>query len=213
VNRPRAGETELFEEARRATTWHYQLIILREFLPAVIGAGLAADLLDHGPRHYQLRDGPASIPFEFADAAYRYGHAQVRQRYQVNRRFGPYPVFPDLMGFGPVSRDRAVDWSLHVDVPGHEPAQRAKRIDGRLPSALIALPTQISGAAPGDDYASLTGLRPSPTRRVAQRPSLAAGERPLVDDVRARGGVVCRLRSRIAQDGRLAVPVLRRVVR
>ena len=35
------------------------------------------------------------IPFEFADAAYRYGHAQIRSRYQVNADFGPVPVFPD----------------------------------------------------------------------------------------------------------------------
>jgi hypothetical protein len=40
-------------------------------------------------------------------------------------------------------------------VVGHAPAQRAKRIDARLPRALIALPTQISGSAPGTDYASL----------------------------------------------------------
>lgn len=32
------GEQEVFEEARRAATWHYQHVILREFLPVVIGA-------------------------------------------------------------------------------------------------------------------------------------------------------------------------------
>lgn len=149
------GESDLFDEARRAATWHYQHIILREFLPGLIGAELAADLLERGPRHYQADTGEAYIPFEFADAAYRYGHSQIRQHYQVNRQFGPCPVFPDLMGFGPVSPGGTVDWALHIDVPGHPPAQRAKRIDGRLPSSLIALPAQISGAAPGDDYASL----------------------------------------------------------
>jgi hypothetical protein len=148
-------ESDLFDEARRAATWHYQHVILREFLPALIGAELAADLLERGPRHYRADSGEAYIPFEFADAAYRYGHSQIRQHYQVNRRFGPCPVFPDLMGFGPVDPGRAVDWALHIDLPGHPPAQRAKRIDGRLPSSLIALPAQISGAAPGDDYASL----------------------------------------------------------
>ena len=51
--------------------------------------------------------------------------------------------------------ERRVDWSLLFDVPGRPPAQRAKRIDGRLPEYLIALPQQISGADPGDAYASL----------------------------------------------------------
>ena len=147
-------EADVFEEARRAATWHYQHVILREFLPGLIGAELTAELLEDGPRLYRVDEDPY-IPFEFADAAYRYGHAQIRDRYQVNASFGPCPVFPDLMGFGPVSGEHTVDWALQIDLDGQPPAQRAKRIDARLPAALIALPTQISGAAPGSDYASL----------------------------------------------------------
>jgi hypothetical protein len=157
VDRARAegvAEEAVFTEARRTATWHYQHVILREFLPALIGAPLTAELLDDGPRFYRPGDDPY-IPFEFADAAYRYGHAQIRDRYQVNPRFGPVPVFPDLMGFGPVAPEHTVDWALQIDVPGRPPAQRAKRIDVRLPSALIGLPTEVSGAAPGTDYASL----------------------------------------------------------
>ena len=41
------------------------------------------------------------------------------------------------------------------DVPGRPPAQRAKRIDGRLPESLIALPQAISGVEETDAYASL----------------------------------------------------------
>jgi hypothetical protein len=148
------AESALFDEARRATTWHYQHVIVREFLPGLIGAALTAELLADGPRLYRS-DGDPYIPFEFADAAYRYGHAQIRDRYQVNERFGPCPVFPDLMGFGPVGPERTVDWTLQIDVEAHPPAQRAKRIDARLPGPLIALPTQVSGSAPGTDYASL----------------------------------------------------------
>ncbi|WP_028066744.1 peroxidase family protein [Solirubrobacter soli] len=149
------GVGEVFEEARRAATWHYQHVILREFLPGLIGAELTAALLDRGPQLYRVdRDDPY-IPFEFADAAYRYGHAQIRDRYQVNAQFGPVPVFPDLMGFGPVPPEHTVDWTLQVDVDGFPPAQRAKRIDSRLPGPLISLPTQVSGERPGTDYASL----------------------------------------------------------
>ena len=147
-------EADVFEEARRAATWHYQHVILREFMPAVVGADLAADLLDGGARLYDPGSDPY-IPFEFADAAYRYGHSQVRQLYEINDRFGPVPVFPDLMGFGPVAEEHAVDWSRQVDVADRPPAQRAKKIDGRLPRSLIALPSQISGEGPGEDYDSL----------------------------------------------------------
>jgi Animal haem peroxidase len=149
------AEAVLFAEARRATTWHYQHVILREFLPGLIGPELTEELLVAGPRLYRADEADPYIPFEFADAAYRYGHAQIRERYQVNAGFGPVPVFPDLMGFGPVPPERAVDWTLQIDVAGHPPAQRSKRIDPRLPAALIALPTQVSGSEPGTDYASL----------------------------------------------------------
>jgi hypothetical protein len=64
-------------------------------------------------------------------------------------------VFPDLLGFGSVPPERTVDWSLQIDVPGRPRAQRAKRIDGRLPASLIALPTQVTGEQQGTDYASL----------------------------------------------------------
>jgi hypothetical protein len=149
-----AGEPAVFEHARLATTWHYQHVILREFLPGIIGPELTAGLLAAGPGLYHPESDPY-IPFEFADAAYRYGHAQIRDRYQVSQHFGPCPMFPDLMGFGPVAPEHTVDWTLQIDVDGHAPAQRAKRIDTRLPAPLIALPTEVSGSAPGTDYASL----------------------------------------------------------
>jgi hypothetical protein len=148
------AEGELFEEARRAATWHYQHVIVREFLPLVIGAEVVDELLDGGPGLYRLQ-GDDYIPFEFADAAYRYGHSQIRQSYRVNSELGPCPVFPDLLGFGPVAAGHVVDWELHVDVPGRPRAQRAKKIDGRLPASLIALPTEISGEQRGSDLASL----------------------------------------------------------
>jgi hypothetical protein len=148
------AEGEVFEEARRAATWHYQHVIVRDFLPSLIGAELTADLLDGGARWYVV-DGEPYIPFEFADAAYRYGHSQIRQRYQVNPGYGPVPVFPDLIGFGPVPPERVIDWGLQIDIPGRAPAQRAKRIDGKLPESLIALPMEISGERQGTDYSSL----------------------------------------------------------
>jgi hypothetical protein len=78
VDRLREGgepEAELFETARRATTWHYQWVIVNDFLPTVVGPDLLAELLAEGPRWYRPQ-GPTYILLEFADAAYRYGHSQ-----------------------------------------------------------------------------------------------------------------------------------------
>jgi len=157
VDRLRADgtpEAELFEEARRAATWHYQWIVLREFLPSLIGPELTSDLLAEGAQLPGFAEAPY-IPLEFADAAYRYGHSQIRQRYRINAALDPCPLFPDLLGFGAVPDSHVVDWALLFDVPGLPPAQRAKRIDGRLPGSLVALPRAISGEEPGADYDSL----------------------------------------------------------
>jgi hypothetical protein len=150
------AEAELFAEGRRAASWHYQWVLLEDFLPRVVGAELAGELLAGGARYYRPDPGAAWIPLEFADAAYRYGHSQVRDRYQVNRHAEPVPLLPDLLGFRPVPAVLVVDWPYLFDLPGNPVrAQRAKRIDGRLAASLIRLPAAVTGADPGDDYASL----------------------------------------------------------
>jgi hypothetical protein len=147
-------EAEIFDEARRASMWHYQWILLHDYLPVLVGEELAAELAEEGPRFYALQGEPY-IPFEFADAGFRYGHSQIRHRYRVNERSDEMPMFPDLMGFGRVPPERSVDWWLLFDLPGHPPAQRSKRMDGRLPASLINLPAQITGDVDEEAYHSL----------------------------------------------------------
>ena len=73
----------VFEEAARQLRWHYQWCVLHEFLPILVGQTLADLVLDEGPRWFRPAHG-AFIPLEFADAAYRYGHCQIRHRYLLN---------------------------------------------------------------------------------------------------------------------------------
>jgi hypothetical protein len=37
-------EAELFDEARRALSWHYQWLILNDFLPGLVGSELVEEL-------------------------------------------------------------------------------------------------------------------------------------------------------------------------
>jgi hypothetical protein len=147
------AEADLFDEARRALSWHYQWAIVNDLLPTLVGPDLVEELLDAGPRFYRPDPVPY-IPVEFADAAFRYGHSQIRQLYRLQPDGPQRPVFPDLIGFGPVG-DRQVDWSLLFDVPGRSAAQRSKPIDGRLPRSLIELPQAITGAVEVEAYHSL----------------------------------------------------------
>ena len=149
-----APHDRVFDEAARQLRWHYQWLVLNEFMPALVGHTLADQVLQQGPKWF--RPGPGGfIPLEFADAAYRYGHAQIRHRYQLNVHTEPVPLFPDLLGFRAVPRERTVDWTLFFDVPGATPAQRCKKIDGKLVRALIELPVAITGECEIEDYHSL----------------------------------------------------------
>lgn len=157
VDRSRVGgvpEADLFTESRRALTWHYQWLALFDFLPATIGEPRLRSLLDEGPRFFQPR-GAIAIPFEFADAAYRFGHSQMRQTYRVQRDGEDLDLFPHLLGFRPVPSNRVIDWSLLFDLPGMPPALRARPIDGCLPQALLTLPAAITGQLDDNDYESL----------------------------------------------------------
>jgi Animal haem peroxidase len=178
-------DADVFEEARRETIWHYQWVIVNDYLPRLVGAELVRSILDDGPRFYRP-DGAPRIPLEFADAAFRYGHSQVRDSFQLNTRSTALRLFPDLVGFRPIPAELAVDWRMLFDVHGARPAQRAKLIDGRLARSLIELPVAITGDVPLDAYHSLAG-RDLARGNAYGLPSgeavaTAMGETPLADD-------------------------------
>ena len=60
-----------------------------------------------------------------------------------------------LFHVGSVAPERSVDWWLLFDLPRRPPAQRSKRMDGRLPASLINLPAQITGEVDDEAYHSL----------------------------------------------------------
>jgi hypothetical protein len=159
--------------------------VLHDYLPETIGEQRAARLLARGPRCFRSGDAVA-IPLEFADAAYRFGHSQMRDSYQLQPGGPALKLMPDLIGFRPTPPGCVVHWPLLLDVPGQRPAQRARTIDGRLPNSLIHLPPDITGTV-DDDQASLavrdllrgtaTGLPSGEAvaRQIGQAP-LAPGE-------------------------------------
>ncbi|WP_208630297.1 peroxidase family protein [Amycolatopsis kentuckyensis] len=149
------GVTDVFDRARQALTWHYQWIVVHDFLPRLVGLPLVEQVLATGGRWFAPPPGQASIPLEFSHAAFRYGHSQIRHTYRLVPGGPELPLFPDLVGFRPVPAGRHLDLALIFDLPGHPPAQRAKRIDGRLPASLIALPEQVTGTVDAVAHRSL----------------------------------------------------------
>jgi len=88
---------EVFERAARMVRWHYQWIVLHEFLPLSVGNELVGELFESGPKLCRF-EGRPYIPVEFSDGAYRFGHAQIRTAYDVNTGLRGVPIFPSLVG-------------------------------------------------------------------------------------------------------------------
>ncbi|HYO35965.1 MAG TPA: peroxidase family protein [Geodermatophilus sp.] len=143
-----------FAVAQQQLRWHHQWVVLHEFLDLTVGPELAAAVRDGGERAF--RPGAALLlPVEFADAAFRYGHGQVRERYRLQPGGEPRRLFPDLVGFRPIG-DRSVDPGLLFDLPGRARSpQRVKRLDGRLAASLIRLPLEVTGALDQEHHQSL----------------------------------------------------------
>ena len=139
--------------------------------PGWSGRAWSSEVLTEGGRWFAPEPREAYIPLEFADAAYRYGHGQIRHTYRLVAGGPAVPLFPDLVGFGPLPADRRLDLTQIFDVPGHPPAQRAKRLDGRLAASLIGLPEQVTGAVDDRGLPIAGGPRPAARRdhRAAQR--------------------------------------------
>lgn len=166
VDRLRAQNTpgeRVFAEAQRAVVWHYQWIVVHEFLPQIIGFGLTQDILTHGRRFYRPAQGEHFMPVEFQGACYRFGHSQVRPSYRANlkgdsnnqpffgfifdrRRRGSRIRWTCAAGGG--ARRRFVGWQTFFDF-GDGQVRPNKRIDTHISTPLFRLPLgAIADGAP-----------------------------------------------------------------
>jgi hypothetical protein len=143
---------EVFAEAQRLVRWHYQWIIVHEFLPKTVGQAMVDDVFTQGRRFYKWKNEPY-IPVEFSGAAYRFGHSQIRPSYRAN--FGPDDpgqffalIFDDTLPASPDPNDlrggtraprRFVDWQTFFDFSDRR-VRPNKKIDTTLSSPLFDLP-------------------------------------------------------------------------
>lgn len=146
--------SDVFSEARTLVRWHYQWIVTHEFLPLSVGDALVQDILTGGAQFYTFEEFPF-IPVEFADAAYRFGHGQIRSRYVLNNSGISGNVFPDCAGTCPVLHTRVIDWSYFFEIPGHQKPQASKKIDTSLAHSLMHLPQSVVGKVEQPEQASL----------------------------------------------------------
>lgn len=143
------GAEEIFEEARRLTTWHYQYVVVEDFLPAVCGQAVVNDIQGQGRQYFCSASDTPFIPIEFAVAAYRFGHSMMPQTIQLQRYGDEFPLFdPTTLGngFEPLNTpDAVVNWDVLVDTPGDNVVQQAEQLDTQMASLLLDLPFITEG--------------------------------------------------------------------
>lgn len=131
-----------FEEARRIATWHYQWIVLFDFVERLTEPGLVNRIKRQGRRFYRFKTRPY-IPVEFSAAAYRLGHSMVREAYDHNSVFnslgGPGVITDGTLGllflFSGKSGSITGDLAPTPAPDGTQPPPPAKQ--ARLPSNWI----------------------------------------------------------------------------
>jgi hypothetical protein len=123
-----------FSIYQRIVRFHYQWVVLNDFLPRIVSAPVLESLKTGGKfdadkiLFFRWKNEPF-MPVEFSVAAYRLGHSMVRPGYRLNddnRTLLPiFPVppavdppdgIPDgLTGFQEMAKNRGIDWARFVD--------------------------------------------------------------------------------------------------
>ena len=171
------GRNGDFNTASQIVRFHYQWLVVHDFLARVVGEDLVNEILvpvtdpntgaviqwNGNLRFYTPRHRPF-MPVEFSAAAYRFGHSMVRFNYSLNRLTeavedggqGELPIFDsitaptrDLRGGRPLEAERRVAWFrfFSFDQKDDDKLQPARSIDTQIAAGLGDMPPS-EGAAP-----------------------------------------------------------------
>ena len=111
-----------FEQVQRMVRWHYQYVVLNDFLPRICGKELIDTILPHRlasapvaekkPRLqlFHWRNTPF-MPLEFSVAAYRFGHSMVRPIYRLNTKLAGGD---DLLTATPDEKSRGLEGRFFI---------------------------------------------------------------------------------------------------
>ena len=88
-------QTSPFSEIQRLVRWHYQWIVVNDYLKIICGPEVIDEILPHRNKqcpawekalrlHFYKWRHDAFMPVEFSAAAFRFGHSMVRPIYRLN---------------------------------------------------------------------------------------------------------------------------------
>ena len=148
-----------FSEAQRLTRWHWQWIVVHEFLPETVGQETVNLFLKYnGAGKPTMRydffkpDNPnrPMMPVEFSAPAFRFGHSMIRLAYVVQGATLKTQVFhatrPDLRGSRPIPPELKIAFENFFHRPRAggvaypPPVNISRKIDSLISASLFALP-------------------------------------------------------------------------
>ena len=152
-----------FDEAHDTVVNAYRYVVLNDYLPQIVGEDAVEAALKQPVNNgfYQPGTDTPFTPVEFAVAAFRFGHSQVRNVYAINDESGGVPVFSfnpdplvgDLSGGRQLPANRIIDFdNFFSELPREvddAPALIGRAIDTQISQSLFQLP--IPGAEGGGD--------------------------------------------------------------
>jgi hypothetical protein len=141
-----------FAQARRALVLYYQRAVVDDYLPHV-----AAPLVTSADTNADVSRLVLTgmTPIEFSVAAFRFGHSQVRQAYELNEDSGLIDVFNlagnDLHGGRQIPAGRQIGWGNFfpelADPDDADGGNISRRIDPLISGSLFQLPIPGAEAA------------------------------------------------------------------
>lgn len=181
-----------FEVAQEETRFHYQYIVLYDFLKRVCHPDVynfAVPKIEQNAKKKTKKNYPLCdildnchricMPVEFSVAAYRFGHSMVRSTYPANGEYPLIELFDErfgTLGFSQTPPELTVDWRFLLDIEECHPYAKSKALDHLLADELIRLPDPVVGrnAATNDRALAFRNILRGHALRLASGQSIAA---------------------------------------